>query len=318
MPNIDDVKYELKVETTPTQSGLERIVIQARNKKDVIEDPKFLGYPQDFKERIRTIAEKHSGVLLVCGPKGSGVTTTLHGVLRSIDCFITAMYSIGDPQGRELINLTVMEPKEGDDLEATITRVIRAEAEGLFVDPILDEETAKLYFSMQEKLMFVTEFPAPNPQMGVHQLIEWLDDPELVANGLNGIVMTKLIRKLCEKCKQVYKPNPKFLKRVGLPPETSQLYRPPVPPDPEDEEEDDEFEICKTCGGVGYYGRIPLIEFLEVTEDMKELIAQEASPQDLKKQMRREEMYTLQTDGLRLVTEGTTSLEELQRAFRKK
>ncbi|REJ93735.1 MAG: secretion system protein E, partial [Planctomycetota bacterium] len=97
------------------------------------------------------------------------------------------------------------------------------------------------------------------------------------------------------------------------PPETKVLYRPPQAEDIEDDE-----DVCSRCGGVGYFGRTGMIEFIEMTEDMRQVVAGGAAADAIKAQARTEKMQSFQSDGLRLVAEGKTSLEELQRAFRGK
>jgi len=137
----------------------------------------------------------------------------------------------------------------------------------------------------------------------------------LVAEGLQGIISQKLIRLLCTDCKQAFRPNPKLLVKVGLPPETKILYRDKKAPKAAQQEALD-LEPCGTCGGIGYFGRAGMFEFIEMTESMRKLVATGPSAKELRDQIRAEKMLTLQKEGLKLVAEGRTSLEELQRAFR--
>ena len=133
--------------------------------------------------------------------------------------------------------------------------------------------------------------------------------------NLRCIVTQKLIRKLCDDCKQAFRPNPLLLKQLGLPPETSVLYRAPLPPPPDDLKAQSVEELCVDCDGVPYHGRVAAFELFEMTDGMKETIVSNASPEAIRKQMIADGQTTLQKDAIRLVAEGKTSLEEIQRTF---
>ena len=125
----------------------------------------------------------------------------------------------------------------------------------------------------------------------------------------------KLIRKLCDPCKEAYRPHPKLLKKLGLPPETKVLYREPSEPDEDDPDALPIEEMCADCDGLPYHGRLGIYELIEVTEGMKTVIMEGGDPDAIKRQALEDDMPTMQKDGLRHVAAGTTSLEELQRAF---
>ncbi len=215
--------------------------------------------------------------------------------------------------GRELINVTPYEPDEEHDLEMSFDRILRREANVLFLDPLEDPEVAQTVFEYSDRLAFIAEFPAPDPATAIQTLISWVG-ADVVAQKLHGIVTQKLIRKLCDDCKEAYRPNPKLLRRLSLPPETKVLYRAPVP-DEEDPEAPTVEELCEPCAGLPYHGRIGMYELLQMTDGMKEVVLGGADPAAIKEQMKLDNQQTLQKDGLRLVTEGVTSLEELQRTL---
>jgi type IV pilus assembly protein PilB len=205
-----------------------------------------------------------------------------------------------------------------DSLERTIERANRVEADMILMDPIRDPETAATIFKMQRKVAFIGEVAARDAVYGVLQLNKWLKDPELLAEGLAAAVGQRLIRLLCQNCREAYRPNPKLAVRIGLPPETRVLYRPPTTPPPTEGEEAEGPEPCNVCGETGYFGRTALFEFIEMTEGMREVILAGPTPEAIKRQMKKDGMMTLQQEGLRMVAEGKTSLEELQRIFKEK
>lgn len=309
----EGVKYELRVQVAPGE-GAERLIVRVENVKTRPERPEDLGFSQAMRDKLRELTDSHSGALFCCGPPMSGVTATTFGILRSLDPYTRTITTLGDTEGRKLIAMNPFEWNDGDDLETTVQRVLRVEPNVLFIDPVRDAQTAKTVFKFADVVSFVGEFAAKDVAGGVQQLIQWTGDPNVVAEGLRGLVSPKLIRKLCEKCKQVFRPNPKALDKIGLPPETQMLYRPPRPPAPGTPEAD-AYDPCQKCGGIGYLGRVGIFELLEMTPGMKEIVLAGASPQAIRQQMRKERMQTLQKEALRLVAEGVTSLEEVQRVF---
>lgn len=312
---FQDRPYELSVDSTPVAGGMERITIRIQNMKEQLESPDDLGFPQEMRSKIRDMTSQRSGIILVCGPPHSGTSTTLLGVMRCVDAYLYSIYSIADLDGRELLHVKQFESEPGNDLIATTSRIIREEADVLFMDPLRDSDTTKTVFEIQKKIAILSEFSARDTIDGLQKIVKMVGDAKVVSEGLRGIVSQKLIRLLCSDCKEAYRPNPKMLDRVGLPPGTRTLYRPPQPPDDEEIAEED-IEPCGTCGGIGYFRRTGMYEFLEMSAPMQEAVSGGANAEAIKKIIRGEGMQTLQKDGLRLVAEGKTSLEELQRVFR--
>lgn len=309
----DEHPYILVIDTAPTNSGAERLRVRIEDMKKQIMKPDHAGFSQEFRQQIREMCTEQSGLVLIVGPPGSGATTTSYVVLHTVDAYLYTVYSMADTGHRELINVAEFTGNEGDDLATNFDRVSRREANVVFLDPIEDPEVAQTIFDFQKRLAFIAEFPAPDPATALQTLISWVG-ADVVAEGLRGIITQKLVRKLCDECKEAYRPNPQLLKRLGLPAETKVLYRAPVP-DEEDPEAPTIEELCEPCGGLPYHGRVGMYELLRVTEGMKEVILAGADPAAVKEQMREDNAMTLQKDGLRLVMEGVTSLEELQRTL---
>lgn len=306
--------YVLRVNTHPIPGGQERLIVRAQNKNLKLTTPEDLGFSQHMRERIREMAQTRTGVLLAAGPPMSGVTTMSFAMIRGIDPYLYTVYNMADAEGRDLGHVSTFEGNPGDNWEQSITRAKRAEADVIYINPIRSADYCKQVFEEAEDVCLISEVPAHDAAHGIVQLCEWTGDPKLVAKRLHGVIGQKLIRLLCRKCRQAYRPNPKLLAKVGLPPETNVLYRPPQPP----AEGQPAPEPCPRCGGTGYYGRIGLTEFIEMSDDMKKVVAGGGDAAAIKTQARKEKMQTLNSDGLRLVGAGKTSLEELQRAFKTK
>lgn len=304
---FDSTPYILDVRSSPLADG-ERVLVRVHNQKQKLDTCQEIGMSEDLRLKLREICSA-PGVLLVTGPAGSGTTTTLFAIVRNVDAYIYSIFAMGDTGGRKLNQVTAFEGNPEDSLVDAITRAVRKEANVLLFDP-LTQETAKGIFAKHDAVTMLSEIPGKDVGSAAVQLLGWVDDPQVVAAGLKGIVTQKLIRMLCPDCRQAYRPKPDFLKKIGLPTDLTMLYRKPA------ENADPNADVCQKCGGVGYFGRTGMFEFLEVTSGMGELFAANPDAAQIRSLMKKEKMTTLQQDGLRLVAEGKTSLEELQRVFK--
>ncbi len=307
---FEEQKYVLDIHTKPLGSGAERLTINIVDVKNAKYGPDELDFNPEIREKIRELSASKTGLMIAAGPPGSGTTTTAFALVRGIDSYIFATYCFIDVGHRELKNISTFDRREDESLDDALRRLIRMEGDVAFVDPISNEEILQTILNKQSELSIITEITAKDAAFAVEKLCKLSGDPKKIAEAVRGVFGQKLIRRLCEKCKKPYRPNPKLLKKVGLDESVATLYKNYK----FDEEED--ARPCKVCGGGGYIGRIAMLELVEMTEGMKAVVAKGASAADIKVQARKEKMLTFKDDGLRLVAEGMTSLEELQRAFR--
>lgn len=311
---LEKIPYHLMVDSTPQKSGGERVRVKVENCKISRLKPAEVGFPNALRERIRHYTENRSGIILVCGPPESGSTTLSMVAVHAIDPYLYSVTSMANLHGKELTNVTDFVPEPGHELDFSLDRLIRRETDVMFLDPLTTPQVTQTIFDYSDRLSFVAEIPANNPIEAVQKLIQWVGT-DVVVKGLRAVLTQKMIRKLCDDCKQAFRPNPQLLKRLNLPPETSVLYRAPSPPPPDDPKAQTIDELCAKCDGSPYHGRVAAFEMLEMSEGMKEVVANGANPAKMRKQMIEENQVTLQRDALRLVVEGKTSLEEVQRAF---
>ena len=311
---FEKIPYHLMIESSPVGGQAEKIRIKVDNRKVVRQKPQEIGFPDHLKAKIREFTEHRSGVVLICGPTDTGVTTLATAIIHSVDPYLYSVYNLAWKNTRELINVADFKPEPGHDLEISLDRIIRREADVIYIDPLISPQDTQTVFQYADRLSFIAEIPANTPAEAVRKLIEWIGVDEVIKH-LRCIVSQKLIRKLCDDCKQAFRPNPMLLKKLGLPPETSVLYRAPLPPPPDDPKAQTIEELCADCDGVPYHGRAAAFEMFEMTDTMKEVIANGASPEAIRQQMMADGQTTLQKDAIRLVAEGKTSLEEVQRTF---
>lgn len=306
---FDGKQYHVMVHAIGVADG-ERLTLKVLDANAKLETPAEIGMSDDLRKKLREVCAEKPGALLVCGASSSGTTTTLFGAVRGLDSYILSIYTFCDISGRKLVNITPFEAIEGDPLSKTITRCQRVEGDVLVLDPIKDQEHAKVFFTGAEEILLIAECPGRDAVGGVTQMVQWVG-AEAVTKSLKGVLSQRLIRVLCPDCKQAYKPNPDFLKKAGLPANINNLYRKPAAA-----AEDPNADICENCGGVGFKGRTGMFEFLEMSEAMKETINGGGDANAIRATMRAGKMLTLQQDALRLVAEGKTSLDEVQRIFK--
>ncbi|MCP4856468.1 MAG: Flp pilus assembly complex ATPase component [Fuerstiella sp.] len=311
---FEEVRYELLTETTLLKPGVERLKIRVENPKITYLKPADAGMPDEVSKQIRGYTEDSSGIILVCGPPDSGVTSLSICTIHCVDLYLYSVFSLADTGGKQLTNVSDYEQEEGHDLEFSFDRILRREADAIFMDPLTDPAVVQTMCQFADRLCFIAEISARTPVEAVQQLIQWVGT-DLVNQHLKAVITQKLIRTLCDDCKQAFRPNPQLLKRLNLPPETTILYRAPSPPDPEDEDAPSIEELCEDCAGVPFHGRTAAYEILEMTEGMKEVVVNGLDPKAVKEQMAADGMRTLQKDAVRLVVEGKTALEEVQRTF---
>ncbi|MBC8116551.1 MAG: Flp pilus assembly complex ATPase component TadA [Candidatus Saccharimonas sp.] len=307
-------KYELSVDVQPQAEGTERLTVRIRNLKHKLDTPAELGFSDALRATIRDLTSRRHGLIVVCGPPGSGTTTTAYAVLRGVDVYMYSIYSIADTGMRELLNVKKFEVNEGDDFETSCMRMMREEADVIFVPPLKDAEATKQFMNVADRICIVTEMAAKDASSAIEKLVEWSEDPQKASEVIDAVFSQKLVRILCTSCREAFRPNPKLLEKVGLPPETKALYRKGEPE--VDEKTGEEDPPCEKCGGIGFYGRMAMMEVILVSDAIRKLIAAKAPADQIKAMARSEGCLTFHKDGLRLVAEGKTSLEELQRVFK--
>ncbi|QDT37286.1 ATPase, T2SS/T4P/T4SS family [Stratiformator vulcanicus] len=312
---LDEIPYELHIDFEPSKGG-ERLTIRCKNLKHKPEKPSELGLHEALREKIREVSGSNNGCLFVSGPPMSGVSASTIGVLKSIDVYIYSIFVL-ESLGEEVPMMTPFEKNEEETLEAQIERCLRREPDVLYIGELDGEEKLNIAFQYADVTSIVSQFAAADAVGGLAKLLKISGDSEAVAKNVAGIISPKLVRKLCEKCRQAFRPNPKILAKVGLPPETKLLYRAAKPP-AEDDPDAELYEPCEKCGGTGYFGRVGIYEFLIMSDAVKEVVRGRPDGAKIRQLMKSEEMPTYQREGLRLVADGVTTLEELQRILRSK
>lgn len=308
----DDHKYNYEVKTEIASDGKERLIVRIHDGKNPKESLDDLNYGENIKPKIRELADQ-KGLILATGPALSGVSTLGFALLRGIDAYIYAMFSLVDPLHRDLKGVARFDVNEEESLDEALARLKRVEGDMAFIDPLTKKEDAKAALTHAADITVISEIQGIDAATALVNLCKMTGDPKLVAENTRAVFSQKLIRQLCQKCRQPYRPNPKVLKQMGLDPEEVRtLFRATKP-----DHEDPDYRPCRVCNAKGYMGQIPMVEYIEMTPEMKELVATGPDASEIKQLARKQKMQTLRSDGLRMISEGLTSVEELQRVFTK-
>jgi general secretion pathway protein E len=273
-----------------------------------------IGMRDVLRKRIRAIVTEPHGLFIVCGPTGSGKSTTLYACLGEIDRYQKNVITVENPVEYHIDNVTQIEvnPKAGKTFASELRSILRQDPDVIYIGEIRDQETAEIACqAAQTGHMVFTTLHANDTVTAVARLIDLGVQPFMVANSVTAVLGQRLVRVLCPNCKKRYKPNADLLRKANLPADKIKFfYRPPDRQEHEDEASD---SVCAFCGGSGYRGRAGVFELLEITDAIRDMIRENPNFNAIRQEAVKHGMKYLQEDGLRQVIEGRTSIQELLR-----
>ncbi len=298
---IDDKLIDFRVSTLPTIHG-ENVVLRLLDTASVAIGLEKLGFttPQDLKKYEELITKPY-GIILSTGPTGCGKTTTLYSALMRINTMDKNIITLEDPVEYRLglIRQVQVNPKAGITFANGLRAILRQDPDVIMVGEIRDLETARMAVqaALTGHLVFSTLHTNDAPS-AVARLIDMGVEDFLVAASLIGVMAQRLVRVICLKCKEAYKPSPTILKKWRIEKEDVEVYR---------------AEGCPECKGTGYRGRTGIFELMVVDDEIKEMINQGASTVALRKKAQEKGMRLLWEDGREKVLRGITTFEEVAR-----
>ncbi len=303
---IGGKSVDLRVATLPTVYG-EKVVMRILDKSTALLKLSDLGFLPNSMARFEKSFKKPYGTILVTGPTGSGKSTTLYATLNILNEDTKNIITVEDPVEYRLagINQVQVNIKAGLTFAAALRSILRSDPDIVLVGEIRDKETATIAIEAALTGHLVlstlhTNDAATTPT----RLIEMGVEPFLVASALDCIVAQRLARRLCEKCKEPYRPTQVELESFDLELGTEgeddlpELYRPIG---------------CPACGRTGYRGRFAIHEVMQITEDVERMIVEREHSEDMKKLAIAQGMLTLRQAGASHVRNGMTSVEEILR-----
>ncbi len=294
---------DVRVSTLPSGHG-ERVVLRLLDKQAGRLDLEHLGMPQQsFESLTKTLSLSH-GIILVTGPTGSGKTTTLYAALSRLNTSRFTILTVEDPIEYYLdgIGQTQVNNKVELDFARGLRAILRQDPDIVMVGEIRDVETAEIAVQASLTGHLVLSTLHTNTAVGaVTRLRDMGIEPFLLASSLVGLVAQRLVRTLCNDCKRPHVPTVAELKTLNVP--MSQAKDVCTP------------HGCDKCNHTGYVGRTGIYEVVEVDESMRTMIHDGGSEHDMEKYARTRGPG-INDDGIRLVLEGKTSLEEVLRVTR--
>ena len=324
--NFHKAKLECSLVTQGVQTG-ERVVLKFTDKKsriplDTLED---LGMREKMRDRFKEMIKGDGGkFVIISSLPGDGLTTSFRAALNAADRFMHDYVQIQsvDYDDDEVINVepVTYDPRKGETPNSMIPDLLLKEP-GVFVVPDLtDAATVDTLSDLaaDNNMPIITRVNAREAVEALLRVMQYKGSREKFAKAVTGVLNHRLVRRLCDLCKQPYQPPPQLLQKLGIPPGRVQvLYREwqPPPPNPELKEQP-EPQICRDCGGVGYLGRIAIFELLTVNDEMRAALVKQPQLEVLRAVAKKGGHRTLQEEGVLTVAMGTTSLVELQRVLK--
>lgn len=294
-------RLDLRASITPSVHG-QKLVLRILNCADAPERLADQGMPHYMYDRLKKAVEKESGLLLVCGPTGSGKTTTLYNALREIDRERRNVITIEDPVEHHLDHITQIPVNSdtGATFGQLLRSVLRQDPDVILVGEIRDDETARVAMqaAMTGHLVFSTVH-SKDTIGAVFRLLDLGVEPYLVANSLDLIVAQRLVRMLCEHCKRPVRVTPGQATRMGRFLENkTEIYS---------------ATGCARCLRTGYRGRQAIFEMLEFNDDLRDVVLKEPTIQAMRRVIESGLFTTLMQTGWQLVARGLTTLDEVDR-----
>ena len=300
---------DFRVATAGSKSG-EKLVMRILDKASSVGRLEEVGLRPKMVQAVRELITQPHGLLLVCGPTGSGKSTTLYASISEIDRFQKNIITVEDPIEYHIDNITQIEinTKAGQTFAGSLRSILRQDPDVIMIGEIRDQETATIACQAANTGHMV--FSTVHSNDTITALFRMLDlgvEPFMIASALSAVLAQRLVRTLCENCKEPYKPKAEFLEKANLPAaKVDVFYRPPEAPQ----------QVCPTCGGTGFLGRTGIFELLVITDPMRDLIRENPSLNAIKAEARKNGMIYLQEDGLRQVIQGKTAIKELLRVVK--
>ncbi len=298
---LEGREIDCRVSTIPTIYG-ENLVMRILNPATALLGLDELGFSPEMLTRFEEVISQPWGTVLVTGPTGSGKTTTLYAALNRINTVEKNIITIEDPVEYRLglIRQIQVNPKAGLTFVSSLRSVVRQDPDVIMVGEIRDHETAEIssQAALTGHLVFSTLHTNDAPG-AVIRLVNMGIEPFLIAGSVIGVLAQRLVRKICPRCKESYKPSKVLLRRLGLKENKSYVFY--------------RGRGCKACKETGYKGRVSLFELLRVTDEIKELIIKGISPTAIRKKAEKEGMKELREDGIAKILQGITTIEEVTR-----
>jgi type IV pilus assembly protein PilB len=291
-------RVDVRVTTLPLVYG-EGAYLRILDKGATVRDLESLGMQRTEQDRFAYAIGRPNGAVLVTGPTGSGKSTTLYAALGAINDGSRSILTIEDPVESRIAGIKQMQiaPKAGMTFASGLRSMLRADPDVIMVGEIRDRETAHIAVeaALTGHLVLSTLHTRDAPS-ALGRLIDMGIEPFLISSAIDCVVAQRLVRMLCVHCKQPSKAPQSLLAEYGL--YESEAFEPVG---------------CSRCAVTGYHGRIGIYEVMSITEELRTLVLERASVDEIAAAAARQGMRRMREDGIAKVRSGQTSIAEIER-----
>jgi type IV pilus assembly protein PilB len=301
--NVGGNPVDMRVSVLPTMFG-ESVVLRVLDRTVVQLDLNKIGMPAETLARFREIMHKPNGIILVTGPTGSGKTTTLYSCLNELNDISVKIITTEDPVEYDLDGICQVQINDeiGVSFANCLRSILRQDPDKILVGEIRDLETAEIAVqaSLTGHIVFSTLHTNDAPST-ITRLRDMGIPTFLITATVEGILAQRLVRRICADCRTEFEPSPEMLMELNVKPSDvagkSFFYG----------------RGCERCNNTGYKGRTGIYELMIFNDDIRDLIMNNASTDQLRVAARRNDMMTLREAGLRAIYEGLTTIDEVVR-----
>jgi len=292
---------DIRVSTIPTIYG-EKMVMRILDASATSHNIDQLGFEPNLLEEFKKILSQPYGIIIVTGPTGSGKSTTLYSALHYIRHPTKNITTVEDPVEYRLggVNQIQVKPEIGLDFAVSLRAILRQDPDIILIGEIRDKETVEIAIkaSLTGHLVLST-FHTNDAPSAISRLVYMGIEPYLLASSLNLIIAQRLVRKICDRCKEPVKLSEEVLKSLKINPaehKSAVFYR---------------GKGCKSCGDTGYYGRVPIFEFLVMDNDMRDALVAGERESKIRAMARQKGYGGLLESGVSKILQGLTTAEEI-------
>jgi len=296
-------EVDFRVSILPSSFG-EKVAIRILDKSQAMLDINKLGFSDEVVAQLKKIGKLPHGMMIVCGPTGSGKTTTLYSLLKHVDSPEKNIITVEDPVEYQLegINQVTVRADVGLTFGSALRAILRQDPNIIMIGEIRDFETVDIAIkSALTGHLVLSTIHTTTACGSIVRLINMGVEPFLIDSAVVCILAQRLVRKVCSNCKEEYPVSADILNTLRVRVDKSSKYK---------------FfrgKGCSRCFNLGYSGRISIAELLILTPKIRELILDRSQEHIIKQQARKEGMKSLREDGVRAALMGLTTLEEVVR-----
>jgi type IV pilus assembly protein PilB len=298
---VDKKAYDIRVSSLPTVYG-EKVVMRVNSKEGFTKGKAQLGMFEDDLNKFEGILNNPHGIILVTGPTGSGKSTTLYTSLNEINSEDINIVTVEDPVESQIqgINQVQVNEKAGLNFASALRSILRQDPDVIMIGEIRDTETAEIAVKASiTGHLVVSTLHTNDAASSITRLIDMGIEPFLIGASVVGVIAQRLVRRLCPKCREKVFATADEKKILGVP-------------------EDQDLSIfknkgCHICGETGYSGRIGVYEILPVDQEVRMVVNREGNADDIRQAAMGQGLKTIRANCVRLVLNGTTTVDELVR-----